>query len=349
METRKGLFYGLCCICVEILTSDAVRLSARGMPVEDKCKIDALSAAKCVRSAQDTTDEKNCGCFKKKLLYNSNGTVFELSTAHDACIVSFAGEQDGVARFEKSPSSALKEWINVNKVSFCGMRVGNHYVEAAKRVFNLPEWKNFAKELGGSACSKGVTVGGYSLGGSLAQILAACANSGNLDALQPKGVHKFKVDKLYTFGSPAISSEPARNALRADGCFGGERVFFGSKLKFDFATMAIGLMGVHPRQATIQITERNRSWVQIKHPCQDNKTTELPSLALLRNFYPMFPFGLPDFNHVLDAHSMYAYEDTFRRSLDKKNVISSEDEMSAAAIPLVSDLWHDVLPILGFR
>jgi len=116
--------------------------------------------------------------------------------------------------------------LGKNKVKLCGYDIYEPFVRLMNTHTSQANWSSVADALGGpgSTCSS-VTVAGESLGGSVGEILAACANQGMLSGIQNASLPVWKIQKLFTFGSIAPAVQPIRNALREDGCFEGSRLF----------------------------------------------------------------------------------------------------------------------------
>merc|ERR1712113_265920 len=66
------------------------------------------------------------------------------------------------------------------------------------------------------ACSQGIHVAGHSLGGALAALFSACANSGS-------NPYNFRVDYLWNFAGPGTSEAPLKNGQSLGGNFAGKR------------------------------------------------------------------------------------------------------------------------------
>ncbi|CAE7671158.1 unnamed protein product, partial [Symbiodinium pilosum] len=87
-----------------------------------------------------------------------------------------------------------------------------------------------------------------------------------------------KVDYLYTFGAPAVSTTP----LQDDGaCFQGARMFNLDTDSYDpFADLGTWAGYVHPRMQAIQLlpmgSKKTDIYQQVSYDCWDENTPYLP-------------------------------------------------------------------------
>eukprot|EP00929_Paragymnodinium_shiwhaense_P102268 TRINITY_DN65460_c0_g1_i1.p2 TRINITY_DN65460_c0_g1~~TRINITY_DN65460_c0_g1_i1.p2 ORF type:complete len:520 (-),score=115.96 TRINITY_DN65460_c0_g1_i1:85-1644(-) len=119
---------------------------------------------------------------------------------------------------------------------------------------HLRKDQEFVDYLRSDNCEAGVASVGFSLGGALATLLAACAN----DAEKEHGnaSHLFKVDFLYTFGTPKISSVQITNPLSRNGCFHGVRFWTKSTSTWDPVPSLPNSLYMHPRVASVRLTKK---------------------------------------------------------------------------------------------
>merc|ERR1740129_2338371 len=80
----------------------------------------------------------------------------------------------------------------------------------------------------------------------------------------PAGTTRFRVQALYTFGSPPVAKKAIVNPLHPSGCFRGKRIFNSN----DQIAAFMGVPGlVHPRYDSIEVWELERGATFKVHPC----------------------------------------------------------------------------------
>mmetsp|Transcript_71391 Transcript_71391/g.220700 ORF Transcript_71391/g.220700 Transcript_71391/m.220700 type:complete len:344 (+) Transcript_71391:89-1120(+) len=173
-------------------------------------------------------DVDQVGCWKLKAL-NTNALMSSgvYQNENDGrCTLVFSGYHGKLRGAYSAITDTVKLWRN--KQEMCGYTVYQPFVRLLQIHTASGNWSKIADALGGpsSTCTH-VTVAAESMGGSVGEILAACANQGLLSqsGLQNASLPTFQIQKLYTFGSVAPATEPIRNPLRADGCFEGLRLY----------------------------------------------------------------------------------------------------------------------------
>jgi len=149
----------------------------------------------------------------------SNVGIF---TKDKTCVLAFAGT---------SNATDAQRDMDVGSKPFCGKVTSpndrgwsvhegfgdraNDFLKGAK----FEEFRSFLSDK--KTCDK-VVVAGHSLGGSVANLVAACSNKTHAASKSPS----FKADYLFTFGAPGVSkSVQLDNTEDSRGCFAGARVY----------------------------------------------------------------------------------------------------------------------------
>jgi len=139
----------------------------------------------------------------------------------------------------------------------------------------LSNWSRMMEILGGdqSPCRGAITVGGLSLGGALAEVIAGCANRGRLHRLlEDKTLPSFTVGAVYTYSAQGASLDPITNAL-SEGrgrCFQGRRFYF----KGDCAMAVNGYVGYrHAHVETVEIFRGQDGPTYRVYPCYSEAAT----------------------------------------------------------------------------
>jgi len=123
---------------------------------------------------------------------------------------------------------------------------------------------------------------GFSLGGALASLTAACS-SGRASKL------RFKATKLYTFGSPRVSTKPlfdrTYDAQDDRTCFDGLRVYYHDGSSVDpFTTIPMGYL--HPKIPAVRIhgsLDGKREPIMRVYGCSTSSEQKLMKLPTTKN------------------------------------------------------------------
>jgi len=214
--------------CVSIPAETGVDDIAYSMMTERICKINWVLSNK---ATMRWVDVKSVGCWKLLAFntdnYMSSG-VYQ-NQNDNRCTLVFSGYHGKLVGGMKAISDTVQ--IPPKKVQMCGNNMYEPFVKLMRRHFSLANWSNVAEALGGrgTTCSD-ISVTAESMGGSAAEILAGCANMGQLETLQNKSLPSFKISSLFTFGGIGPSTEPIKNPSRSDGCFPGMRFFISGDM-----------------------------------------------------------------------------------------------------------------------
>mmetsp|Transcript_47361 Transcript_47361/g.112647 ORF Transcript_47361/g.112647 Transcript_47361/m.112647 type:complete len:349 (+) Transcript_47361:71-1117(+) len=141
------------------------------------------------------------------------------------CALTFHGCNDPIDFAEGSNRSVINR---------CGNSWHGGWWPELMHYLQDPRWESeIVPILTGPQCSHVYTVG-HSMGGFLSGLFAACANMDDLVEVSP-GMQAITVEKVYSFGAPAIATNAPRNALSSSGCFKGARFFINDATEYDFA------------------------------------------------------------------------------------------------------------------
>lgn len=220
-----------------------------------------------------TMEDPRVGCWKL-LGYNTDkflsSTVFQ-NSQDGRCILSFSGYHGALAGYARG-SSALtfppQTW------NACGHDFYAPYVRLLRHHAALSNFSKLMDTIAGpeSPCKGELSFAAESMGGSCGEMLATCANQGRLKELLPQSkLDGFKLQNLYSFGTPAASATPMTNSLREDGCFKGKRIFLAADPIARFGTI---YNMKHPRMDAVEIWPNGNGTnpsVQV-YPCKAEST-----------------------------------------------------------------------------
>lgn len=151
----------------------------------------------------------------------------------------------------------------------CGNEMYAPVVKLTRHHTALGNWSKMARFLAGPKCSS-ITVIGESLGGSAAEILAACSGRRELGQLQHVRLPHFKVSEVFTFGAFPSAEKPITNVSAPNRCVAGRRVVHANDL-FAQWTSTLGLK--HPAMDTIVMFEAARGWNYTRFRCFQKEAT----------------------------------------------------------------------------
>merc|ERR550525_787732 len=155
------------------------------------------------------------------------------------CAVAFQGTNDNLDHIKN---------FDVAKTSGCGFD-GLHrgFYSTMQKFVSDSTWTRTIKPFLKSNCAGGVHVTGHSLGGAIAAVFSACANS----ASNPFG---FRVNFLWNYAGPGVSQSPLTNGQSSNGCFEGARFWNEDNNFVDPVAGAAGAVGfVHERIKVVQL------------------------------------------------------------------------------------------------
>lgn len=184
---------------------------------------------------------------------------------------------------------------------------------------------------------------GHSLGGALAELMAACANRPDTEknvSLKARAIH-FQVHEMYTFGACAVSTEMLTNRLRqfSDGCFPGARVFLEQRHMGRESSHWIDPVAnyfslrpnslVHPKTTVVALTKHVLGNEQTSNITQANVIAECsralpevePGFTAKSRVHRKFrrfqaPWGWRGGSHLWRLHPARAYYDGLAQSPD---------------------------------
>jgi hypothetical protein len=266
------------------------------------------------------TEHRQCGCWEKSIMFRA---PFSLDVAvyehNNYCLLGLSGQIDGNEQADNSWIKYIMMHDPLTSENVCGSHAVRGFAKATKRLVRLPQWPGIVHKLASSECSAGVGLLATSWGGTMAEILAGCANQGLLSELQGHNLPSFQVDRLITFGVPPTATTPIMNRDRSDGCFGGYRVFRASNSSYgatDMVAYSTRLNGfVHAQQNAVQLVELpDGSFVIKVHPCGKSGTPEEPDWATVSPYVSRkwdennIDSFLPDLlDKTAKYHQMYQY------------------------------------------
>lgn len=171
-----------------------------------------------------------------------NFAIYRHAAANE-CVLAIAGTDSATDMLDNFDGRAVAD---------CGFPdIHSGYMSEVNDLLKACHFQtNFVPLLNSSNCSGGITVTGHSLGGGVASVFAACANN-------PAKPFTFHVNKLWTFGAPAVSSHPLHNGIATDGCFAGGRIWNQDTLTIDpIPGLSRGLNFFHPRLEATRLYEK---------------------------------------------------------------------------------------------
>eukprot|EP00928_Gymnodinium_smaydae_P014190 TRINITY_DN15160_c0_g1_i2.p1 TRINITY_DN15160_c0_g1~~TRINITY_DN15160_c0_g1_i2.p1 ORF type:complete len:816 (+),score=75.62 TRINITY_DN15160_c0_g1_i2:213-2450(+) len=197
------------------------------------------------------------------------------------CVLAFEGTND---------LKDVEVDLEIRTRKLCDAHVHRGFAGELMEFLHTDCWmKDVAPFLAGSQCSDGRIAVGHSMGGSIAALLAYCANretasraegraaSSWLQTLQPDAP-SFTVTAVYSWGAPGFATQPLTNGQSADGCFRGRRFFNLDALGRDpvpWVTSVVGL--VHPNMEAVWLSEDSLGYVrQTAFKCDSAQVAQLP-------------------------------------------------------------------------
>jgi hypothetical protein len=159
-----------------------------------------------------------------------------------------------------SGSNDNSDWINNMKFlekTVCGWQVHSGFGQEVLNYFSAPAMAHFSSIIS-SQCGGEAYFVGHSLGGAVADIAAACANSqigllSSIGATIASGTVPFTAKGLYTIGAPAVSHPALKDEIHG-GCFPGYRFFNLDSRTYDPVPEAACVVGYeHPYVAVVDL------------------------------------------------------------------------------------------------
>jgi len=293
-----------------------------------------------------------CGCWRKVRSLESSGMKASMLQHGNACLLGFSGQVKGLDKFERGTLGYIRDHDPVLSETVCGSQLARGFVSKAKEMLGLSVWTAFANKLAADGCRGGVTVLGTSLGGALAEIVAGCANRGQLDELQGAGLPSFHVDRLFTFGAPPTAVVPIANrnsGRKDDECFPGKRIFLNSPSgSTDLVAYSTSLSGYsHARQDAFQLMEMPGGNFNVTlHPCKTAETAAVPSWTMI---YPALERIVRnggwdvtgelkryvEANHVMDAY-LHGLDNTVESPENNVNIGARLHEQPVSVDPIMA-------------
>jgi len=210
--------------------------------------------------------EDNGTCTHK--YYQNVGIYKSLNSNEGRCVISFASmNMAHLSDWQHNFWASTSEW--------CGYKqVQAGYAQRAQDFKNGKRFNEFAEFLGNPAnCKGGVIAAGHSMGGAIAELVAVCAS---------KGGWPFKVDELYTFGTPGITKgEQMINAVSENGCFKGARIYSKDEYLLDPIPALSQPWGfLHPKIEEWRLRRVSSNVLQVKKfGCSTPHASTNPKLA----------------------------------------------------------------------
>mmetsp|Transcript_24594 Transcript_24594/g.44714 ORF Transcript_24594/g.44714 Transcript_24594/m.44714 type:complete len:392 (+) Transcript_24594:78-1253(+) len=155
------------------------------------------------------------------------------------------------------------------------------YKRKTFEMFTHPHWHRMQTYLASEACSGGVRATGWSLGGTVASVFAACANNApgnssfghiNIDGVS---VLLPRVHNLVIFGANKITAKrQAENGLAADGVFPGYQFWTERSTSSDLNEFEVDMCqwtphpddGFHPKIRRIRVRQLTPSFGFLSRP-----------------------------------------------------------------------------------
>lgn len=184
------------------------------------------------------------------------------------CVLAFSGRQSLVDAVVDSLSTSVT-WCGFKEVQ----KVMASHASAFLTGIRFNEFERFLANP--SECGAGISVVGHGLGGAMAELLAACANTPEMTF--------FNVSEVYTFGAPGISKAPLKNLTASDGCFKGARVFNEDAMIVDAMVRRVSSY-LHPKLNAVRIAEAGKGeYKRNDVDCSDGRVHELPQRGKIPN------------------------------------------------------------------
>jgi len=224
-----------------------------------------------------TALSEQCGCWKR-VRENGNGlwrTLLWQDMETGQCRLDFTGFGGSNST---NPITFVKTLaIPPVPLPVCGFGMWGPFVlDLREHIRMSRNFSDIMELLAGpkSTCKGEIMVTGISMGGSIAEMVAGCANSGKLPELFD--THNMRtnwtVGELYLFAPQASATEPIRNALNpAKGhCFKGKRFY----IQGDWMGGSLGALGIrHPHIETVEYFRGKDGPTYRVYPCYDEATT----------------------------------------------------------------------------
>lgn len=190
------------------------------------------------------------------------------------CVLSFGGTSSAVDVMYGMHAFPMK--------NICGHKFHNGFARLLLAELDSDRWKDeIMPVLEGPLCDKKVTVVGHSIGGAMAEIFAACANSRKKKSASDERAVKIDVtvDRLYTYGAPPISNETVTDGMAEDGCFSGDRIYNANRVEHDpIARLAFRIGFVHPQVDAVRYQFHRRKQVYERHEIKCGKGEDVENL-----------------------------------------------------------------------
>mmetsp|Transcript_13811 Transcript_13811/g.25336 ORF Transcript_13811/g.25336 Transcript_13811/m.25336 type:complete len:386 (+) Transcript_13811:70-1227(+) len=228
------------------------------------------------------------------------------------CVISFRGSDDP------------DDYVNSIKVSYlpaeekCGSAFHAGFWAELALLIASDQWQlSVAPVLTGGQCNSIYSIG-HSLGGALAQMFAACANSQALTEIAATAVTPMTVSKVYTMGAPAMASigRPLTNAASPDGCFEGARFYNLDSWTYDIVPVVAQPWGLaHGNLRPIQIFSSDDEVISVSYPgtCSSSVAWNEPQVSSLKRTISLgfWSVELP-LSPTITDHRVETYRARFR-------------------------------------
>jgi len=227
-----------------------------------------------------TRISQQVGCWKRRVLHGDKKlkTAVWQDLETQKCALQFSG-WGGMNGTDNNPKVFVDYtfWPPIKEYT-CGYKMWQPFLHLLRDHARMPG--NFSKVMeflaGPESTCKGISISGVSLGGSLTEMVAACASRGRLHELfQTKKFYtNWTADEIYTFGPQASAATPLLNH-RAKGpgkCFKGKRFYF----KGDWVGYSTGDLAKlrHPHLDTVEIFRGKNGPTYRLYPCSAAATTK---------------------------------------------------------------------------
>lgn len=147
----------------------------------------------------------------------SNVGIF---TKGKTCVLTFAGTNNADDMDKDLEIDAKPFCAKVSGASDRGWMVHQGFLEKTQGFMEGQRFQEFSNFLSDRGTCEKVVVAGHSMGGAVADLVAACTNKTHAADAQ----HSFKADFLFTFGAPGVSKDVQLDNA-GGGCFPGARLY----------------------------------------------------------------------------------------------------------------------------
>jgi len=227
-----------------------------------------------------TRISEQVGCWKRMVLHadrKMKTAVWQDLETHKCSLqISGWGGMNGT-NYNASEFVEYTFWPPVEDY-VCGYKMWHPFVHLLRNHIRLPG--NFSKAMeflaGPKSTCKGIMVSGVSLGGSLTEMVAACASRGRLHELflTKQFYTNWTADEVYTFG-PQASATTAMKNHRAKGpgkCFKGKRFY----IRGDWIGQSTGGLAKlrHPHVDTVEFFRGKDGPTYRLYPCWADAATK---------------------------------------------------------------------------